>query len=172
MIVTACFEILWDTLVSITPFYKWVGAKKRLSITPFWLQRDLVPVFKQKTDVSFAQVHCFNALTIVVTINEHGTVMTFKNHFIVAIYDGHFIPKLTHLPLVPHICVSVNWVSVGSDNGLSPVRHQAITWTNGELWLIGPLWTKLQWNLDQNIKFFVHEKTLKDGGHFVQGEMT
>ena len=25
---------------------------------------------------------------------------------------------------------SVNWVSIGSDNGLSPFRHQAITLTN------------------------------------------
>ena len=32
---------------------------------------------------------------------------------------------LTHLPLVPHICVS-ELVSIGSDNGLSPVRHKAI----------------------------------------------
>ena len=31
--------------------------------------------------------------------------------------------ELTHLPLVPHICISV---SIGSDNGLSPVRRQAI----------------------------------------------
>ena len=32
---------------------------------------------------------------------------------------------LTHLPLVPHICISVS-VSIGSDNGLPPIRHQAI----------------------------------------------
>ena len=34
--------------------------------------------------------------------------------------------------------MSVNPVSIGSDNGLSPIRHQAITWTNAELSLIGP----------------------------------
>ena len=33
---------------------------------------------------------------------------------------------LTPLPLVPHIYASVNWVSIGSDNGLSPIRCQAI----------------------------------------------
>ena len=104
-------------------------------------------MFKQKTDVSFAQVHCFNALTIVVTINEHCTVMTFKNHFIVAIYDGHFIPKLTHLPQVPHIYVSPShylnqwWIMVN--------------WTPMNK-------TSVNWNLDQNIKLFVHEKALKD----------
>ena len=34
-----------------------------------------------------------------------------------------------------HICV------VGSDNGLSPVRRQAIIWTNARILLIGPLGT-------------------------------
>ena len=36
--------------------------------------------------------------------------------------------SLTHLPLVPHICVSEssNRVNIGSDNGLSPIQHQAI----------------------------------------------
>ena len=33
---------------------------------------------------------------------------------------------LTHLPLVLHIYVSVNQVSIDSDNGLSPIRRQAI----------------------------------------------
>ena len=30
---------------------------------------------------------------------------------------------------------------IGSDNGLSPNRHQAITWTNAGILLIGPLGT-------------------------------
>ena len=38
---------------------------------------------------------------------------------------------------------SVNWVSIGSDNGLAPVRRQAITWTNADLLSIGPLGTYL-----------------------------
>ena len=37
--------------------------------------------------------------------------------------------------------MSLNWVIIGSDNGLSPVRRQAITWTNAGLLLIGPLGT-------------------------------
>ena len=45
--------------------------------------------------------------------------------------------KLTNLPVVRHICVSI-----GSDNGLSPIRHQAITWTNSGLLSIGPLETR------------------------------
>ena len=48
---------------------------------------------------------------------------------------------LTHLPLVPHIDSSVNRVSIGSGNGLSPVRGQAIIRNNADLLSIGPLGT-------------------------------
>ena len=41
-----------------------------------------------------------------------------------------------------HICVG-NLTTIGSDNGLSPGRHQAITWTNVGILLIGPLRTNL-----------------------------
>ena len=43
-------------------------------------------------------------------------------------------------PLVPHICVS-ELGSFGSDNGLSPIRYQAIIYTNAGLLSIGPLGT-------------------------------
>ena len=36
---------------------------------------------------------------------------------------------------------SLNWAVIGSDNGLSPIRHQAIIWTNAGILLIGPLGT-------------------------------
>ena len=39
-----------------------------------------------------------------------------------------------------HICV-VKLNIIGSDNGLSPGRRQAIIWTNAEILLIGPLGT-------------------------------
>ena len=41
-------------------------------------------------------------------------------------------------PLVPHIYVSVNWLNIGSDNGLTPIWCQSITWTNTDLLRIGP----------------------------------
>ena len=46
---------------------------------------------------------------------------------------------LTHLLLVPYICVSklgyhsVKWVIIGSGKGLSPVWRQAVTWTNADI---------------------------------------
>ena len=34
--------------------------------------------------------------------------------------------------------MSVNYAIIGSENGLSPARRQAISWTNAGLWLIEP----------------------------------
>ena len=47
---------------------------------------------------------------------------------------------LTHWGRVTHICVSKLTI-IGSDNGLSPHRRQAIIWTNAGILLIGPLGT-------------------------------
>ena len=47
---------------------------------------------------------------------------------------------LTHWGRVTHICVSKLTI-IGSDNGLSPGRRQAIIWTNAGILLIGPLGT-------------------------------
>ena len=58
-----------------------------------------------------------------------------SNHF------GLALDVLTHLPLVTHINASMNWVRIGSGNGLSPVRRQAITWTNAGLLPIGLMGT-------------------------------
>ena len=49
-------------------------------------------------------------------------------------------PVLTHWDWVTHICVG-NLTIIGSDNGLSPGRRQAIIWTNVGILLIGPLGT-------------------------------
>ena len=37
-----------------------------------------------------------------------------------------------------HICIG-NLIDIGSDNGLSPGRRQAIIWTNAGILFIGPL---------------------------------
>ena len=44
---------------------------------------------------------------------------------------------LTHWGRVTHICVS-KLTNIGSDNGLSPTRRQAIIWTNAGILLIRP----------------------------------
>ena len=45
---------------------------------------------------------------------------------------------LTHWGRVTHICVDTN-TNIGSDNGLSPGRRQAIIWTNAGILLIRTL---------------------------------
>ena len=50
------------------------------------------------------------------------------------------IMLLNHWGWVTHICISKLTI-IGSDNGLSPGRRQAIIWTNAEILLIGPLVT-------------------------------
>ena len=47
---------------------------------------------------------------------------------------------LTHWGRVTHICVN-KLSNIGSDNGLSPDRRQAVIWTNAVMLLIGPLGT-------------------------------
>ena len=50
------------------------------------------------------------------------------------------IPILTHWVRGTHICVS-KLITIGSDNGLSPGRHQAIIWVHSGTLLIAPLGT-------------------------------
>ena len=87
----------------------------------------------------------------------------------------------THQPPTPtpqcRIYASVNWVSVGSDNGLSLVRRQAITWTNAGSLSIEPLGTNFSEIRIEKKQLFMHENVFENvvckfGGHFVQGEMS
>ena len=57
----------------------------------------------------------------------------------------HYVEKrpdafLTHWGRMTHICIS-NQTIIGSDNGLSPGRRQAIIWTNAGILLFGTLGT-------------------------------
>ena len=60
--------------------------------------------------------------------------------------------SLTHGGRVTHVCVGKLTI-IGSDNGLSPGRHQAIIWTNAGILLNG----ENLWNSTQNI-FPIHWK--------------
>ena len=55
-------------------------------------------------------------------------------------YYFNVVCSLTHWGRVTHICVS-RQIIIGSDNGLSPGRRQAIIWTNAGILLIRPLGT-------------------------------
>ena len=66
-----------------------------------------------------------------------------------------------------HICVS-ELTMIGSDNGLSPGRRQAIIWNNAGLLLIESLGTNFQWNFNRNSNIFIQENALEH----VVSEMT
>ena len=50
---------------------------------------------------------------------------------------------------------------IGSDNAVSPGRHQAIIWTNvGLLTMLS--WEKRQWNLNRNSYIFSQENAFQN----------
>ena len=55
-----------------------------------------------------------------------------------------------------HICVSKQTI-IGSDNGLSAGRRQAIIWTNAGILLIGTLGTNFSEILIRNSNIFIQE---------------
>ena len=77
---------------------------------------------------------------------------SFVNYILLMVLSFFYFPELyflhwigclatlTHWGRVTHICVSELTI-IGSDNGLSPGRHQAIIWNNAGLLLIEPLGT-------------------------------
>ena len=75
----------------------------------------------------------------------------------------YFVPDRYHLTQwgrMTHICVGKLTI-IGSDNGLSPGRHQVIIWT-----IAGRIvnWThgnKLQWNFNRNSNIFIQENASK-----------
>ena len=67
---------------------------------------------------------------------------------------------LTHWGQVTHICVG-NLTIIGSDNGLSPRRRQAIIWTNAEILLIGPYGTNFSEILIEILTFSFMKMSLK-----------
>ena len=81
---------------------------------------------------------------------------------------------LTRWGRVTHICVSKLTI-IGSDNGLSPGRRQAIIWTNDGILLIGPLGTNFS-EIVIGIRTFslrkMHVKCrLRNGVHFFSASM-
>ena len=68
--------------------------------------------------------------------------------------------QLSHWGRVTHICVSKLTI-IGSDNGLSPGRRQAIIWTNARILLIRPLGTNFNEILLEILTFSFMKMRLK-----------
>ena len=102
-------------------------------------------IIKQLKIVSFCaisletnhwHVHCFTSVQMAPDNINHCT-QSCPNHCLQCM---HKCILLTHWVQVTHICGSKLTI-IGSDNGMSPGRHQAIIWTNDGILLIGPLGT-------------------------------
>ena len=68
--------------------------------------------------------------------------------------------ELTHWGWVTHLCIGKLPI-IGSDNGLSPDRRQAIIWTNDGLLSIGPLGTYFSENLIKMQQFSLKKMHVK-----------
>ena len=82
-------------------------------------------------------------------LKDHLTLLTTcgRQYTATDIYDNDYDDEqayslLTHWGRVTHICVGKLSI-IGSDNGLSPGRRQAIIWNNAGILLIGPLGTNV-----------------------------
>ena len=73
---------------------------------------------------------------------------------------GGITQVLTHWGRVTHICVSKLTI-IGSYNGLSPDRRQAIIWTNAGLLLIEPLGTNFSEILNEILTLSFKKMCLK-----------
>ena len=73
---------------------------------------------------------------------KHGSICKFRRYWHCLVIERVTIYWLTHWGRVTHICVG-KLIIIGSDNGLSPGRRQAIIWTNAGIWSMGPLGTNL-----------------------------
>ena len=85
---------------------------------------------------------------------SYATIMTLDIH----VPSGYNV--LTHWGRVTHICVSKLTI-IGSDDGLSPGRPQAIIWTNAGILLIRTLGTNFSEILGEIHSFSFSEMHLK-----------
>ena len=82
--------------------------------------------------------------------------------------------ELTHWSRVTHICIG-HLTTIGSDNGLSPGRHQSFIWTNVGVLFIRTLGTNISENLNQihfHSRKCIWKCPLRNGSHFTLAPMS
>ena len=90
----------------------------------------------------------------------YGVFMSVEDEYYMHSFIMLSKASLTHWGRVTHICVG-NLIIIGSDNGLSPGRCQAIIWTNAGILLIGPLGTNFSEILIEILIFSFKKMCLK-----------
>ena len=103
----------------------------------------------------------WNCPQVIVTW-PYWTLVNIVSHMGLLTWGNKSLPELvlTHWGRVTHKCVSKLTI-IGSDNGLSPDRRQAIIWTNAGILLIGPLGTNFSEILIKILTFSFKKMRLK-----------
>ena len=126
----------------ITSLYRQNDAiwRNYVKMTSFWRNNDVIIVWC----VCWVVMLIFTMATICAITNlyqsQHGVSPSANFHIFC------FKTLLTRRDRVTYMYASENWVMIGSDNGLSPIRHQVIISTNAGISLIRSLGSNISLN--------------------------
>ena len=138
---------------------RWLNPDLRYCCWICWVQDPLLSVCTYvKINVSFWSALIYIRHEFKQLHNQGWNPSNLEVFFITAISQLGF--QLTHWGRVTHICVSKLTI-IGSDNGLSPGRRQAIIWTNAGILLIRTLGTNFSEILGEMHSFSFSKMHLK-----------
>ena len=117
-------------------------------------------------------LHCLYSVGNKITTTTNGVYVNLYKWMVMAaipmlliitadrLHECNFIHSFNSLSRGTHMCVSKLTI-IGSDNGLSPGRRQAIIWTNSGILLIRPLGTNFNEMLIEILTFSFMKMHLK-----------
>ena len=118
--------------------------------------------------ISRSRVCCVDLIWLLIYKAAHKTVLMDSCCL-------HVLACMSYIQAWWCIYAGVNWVSIGSDNGLVPNRHQAIIWINVDLLSFIPVRTKLHeiwiWWYNFLPRNCIWKCCLQDVSHFAQASM-
>ena len=132
--------VCFSWLITLSQHHHYASLSRKLLV---WYMLTSV---SRKT-VRHSAYHCFTTKDI-----------AYSRHYCFGLYVMSWL-LLTHWAQVRYICVG-NLTTVGSDNGLSPGRRQAIFWTNVVILLIGTLGRNFS-----EISIQIHTLSLKNNAY-------
>ena len=125
------------------PFFRLSGCVHRIvaMVSIIWVNHQFC---KRASEWSVSNISIYLVnYSIAMTVSDHITInykYIISDDDILKSIAWEIKPALTHWGRATHICI-VKLTIIGSDNGLSPWRHQAIIWSNAGILLIGLLST-------------------------------
>ena len=132
--------VSWQSLSKSIPIILWQGFCGQFMILRALEQSDQWHLLMGKTwgrDVFIIGMTIMKWMWYIICTRKTSGHPCLENISMTHVYS--FV-SLTNWSRVTNICVS-RLTIIGSDNGLSPGRRQAIIWTNDGILLIGPLGT-------------------------------